>query len=239
MYRFNYYLWWSIYWQTPRILGSHISCQRVSWLLNSNIRGLLLWKVGICSNFSSMSNHFYCQRKSVKLVDFWPPCRFLTTSYACFFISPLADTEPPVLIDCLDNRDIIIPLERDSTDIIWNSVATASDNSGQVDIQYHSMDLMVNIFRSGNSQVQALNVPVGQTTFMIVAIDDSGNTAECRFTANVIQGKHITTFLILKKKKRAQWFIVCYAQAQRLIIDPQAPAHFTAVRWPLRPNTTP
>ncbi len=42
-----------------------------------------------------------------------------------------------------------------------------------------------------------------------------------------------------KKKEKAQWFIVRYAQAQRLNVDPQAQAHFTDVRWPLRPNTTP
>ncbi len=34
-------------------------------------------------------------------------------------------------------------------------------------------------------------------------------------------------FIITIQLKKAQWFIVRYAQAQRLNVDPQAPAHFT------------
>ena len=41
-----------------------------------------------------------------------------------------------------------------------------------------------------------------------------------------------------EKKKTLQWFIVCYAQAQPLNVDPQAPASYSCW-WPLWPNIKP
>ena len=35
----------------------------------------------------------------------------------------------------------------------------------------------------------AINVPVGVTSFVATATDESGNSAECTFSANVMQGK--------------------------------------------------
>ncbi|XP_072051852.1 hyalin-like [Amphiura filiformis] len=116
-------------------------------------------------------------------------CSFTVT------VMQASDTQPPVFTSCTNDQEVSIPLERSTADVTWNYLPTATDNSGIPNIQYRTRSPGVSIFQSGG-QILALNVPVGLTLFTAIATDSGGNTAECQFSANVIQGDRVPPTLI-------------------------------------------
>ncbi|XP_070536967.1 hyalin-like [Ptychodera flava] len=85
-------------------------------------------------------------------------------------VKDFVDTEPPVFTGCPNDTTVETDQGMDSANVAWTP-PSATDNSGVATV---------------NTTHQPMPFPIGNTTVVYTATDNSGNQAECTFTITVV-----------------------------------------------------